>query len=86
MTDIVWEEPPTPKRGHRSGAYVPVFEATRANPGKWALLSHKRSAWSRGRLRCAAGYQEGHEVHNVAQPDKTVKVYLRWLPPESVES
>lgn len=84
--DIMWENPPEKRK--RAGKWEEVFNALRANPGRWAKLSEGKDRNSHslaGRLRTE--YNGDDEFEIISQTTEAVDgvnqagVWARYISP-----
>ena len=76
--EIMWEDPPQKRRGHRPPN--PVWAACKANPGRWALL---KTGGGLSGDSTRARRAEGFELAFRKGPDAKVRTYVRWDDPDA---
>jgi hypothetical protein len=78
--ELKWEEPDVSRR---KGKYGPIFEALRANPGRWAVFAERATRGTAGAIK-QGNYkgirQDEFDAMQEAIPGSAeVKVYARYI-------
>ena len=83
MTDIIWQDPPPPKKGRQDGeATKSYIAALQSRPGQWAKYPERRSvAFAYGIKRSAPGHIEATSRNHADDADgkRRCDWWFRWV-------
>lgn len=84
MTEnIIWEEPPAPKRGRgASQRHVKIAETLKSNPGQWARVAtgERNDNLAMAIRKTGASFRTGRwEARGFRAADGTYNIFARYL-------